>query len=126
EYCQIEGGIETLILFELAMPTRTWNGRFFFAGGGGYNGNIPSLDHALARGYAATGTDTRHRGEHSDASGLYNDPQAQLNYAHRAQHLVTEVAKAIVAAYYGQAAERAYFLGCSNGGKMGLMNAQRY
>ena len=70
EYCQILGGVETVILFEVAMPTSAWNGRFFFAGGGGYNGNIPSLDHALARGYAVTATDTGHRGEHWDASAL--------------------------------------------------------
>ncbi|MBT5320230.1 MAG: tannase/feruloyl esterase family alpha/beta hydrolase, partial [Chloroflexi bacterium] len=93
EYCQVLGGVETVILFEVALPTSTWNGRFFFAGGGGYNGNIPSLDHALARGYAVTATDTGHRGEHWDASALLNDPQAQLNYAHRGQHLVTVMAK---------------------------------
>jgi len=126
EYCQIEGGVETVILFEIAMPTTAWNGRFFYVGGGGYNGNIPNMTHALARGFAATSTDTGHRGEHWDASALYNDPQAQLNYAHRGAHLVTAVAKEVVAAYYEEAAEKSYFLGCSNGGKMGLMAVQRY
>ena len=126
EYCQVLGGIETVILFEVALPTSTWNGQFFFAGGGGYNGNIPSLDHALARGYAATATDTGHRGEHWDASALLNDPQAQLNYAHRGQHLVTTIAKQVVDAYYGEPADYSYFMGCSNGGKMGLMSVQRY
>jgi pimeloyl-ACP methyl ester carboxylesterase len=126
EYCQIEGGVETVILFELAMPTTAWNGRFFYVGGGGYNGNIPDMTHALARGFAATSTDTGHRGEHWDASALYNDPQAQLNYAHRGAHLVTEIAKEIVASYYEDAPEKSYFLGCSNGGKMGLMAVQRY
>jgi hypothetical protein len=126
EYCQIEGGIETLILFEIALPTQSWNGRVFLAGGGGDNGHNPDLDHALARGYAVTGTDTGHRGEHWDASALLNDPQAQLNYAHRGAHLVTVVAKQVVASYYGQAAAHSYFLGCSNGGKMGLMAVQRY
>ncbi len=126
EYCQVEGGVETLILFEVAMPTSAWNGRFFYVGGGGYNGNIPNMTGALARGYAATATDTGHRGEHWDASALYNDPQAQLNYAHRGAHLVTEIAKQIVTAYYEEASSKSYFLGCSNGGKMGLMAVQRY
>ena len=126
EHCEVLGGVETLILFEVALPTQTWNGRFFFAGGGGYNGNIPDLSHALARGYAATGTDTGHRGEHWDASALLNDPQAQLNYAHRGAHLVTALAKRVVEAYYGEAARHSYFMGCSNGGKMGLMAVQRY
>ncbi|NIW25614.1 MAG: tannase/feruloyl esterase family alpha/beta hydrolase, partial [Gammaproteobacteria bacterium] len=126
EYCQVEGGVETVILFEVAMPTSAWNGRFFYVGGGGYNGNIPNMTGALARGYAATATDTGHRGEHWDASSLYNDPQAQLNYAHRGAHLVTEIAKQIVTAYYEEASSKSYFLGCSNGGKMGLMAVQRY
>ncbi len=126
EYCQVLGGVETVILFEVALPTSTWNGRFFFAGGGGYNGNIPSLDHALARGYAVTATDTGHRGEHWDASALLNNPQVQLNYAYRGQHLVTAIAKQVVEAYYGEPAEHSYFMGCSNGGKMGLMFVQRY
>ncbi|HSG64135.1 MAG TPA: tannase/feruloyl esterase family alpha/beta hydrolase, partial [Gammaproteobacteria bacterium] len=126
EYCQILGGVETVILFEIAMPTTSWNGRFFFMGGGGYNGNIPDLTPALARGYAVTATDTGHRGEHWDASALYNDARAQLNYAHRGAHLVTEIAKQVVAAYYEQGASKSYFLGCSNGGKMGLMAVQRY
>ena len=52
EYCEVSGGVETVILFEIALPTTAWNGRFFYAGGGGYNGNIPDLTHAIARGYA--------------------------------------------------------------------------
>jgi len=126
EYCRVIGGVETVILFEIALPTTAWNGKFFYVGGGGYNGNIPSLTYALARGYAATATDTGHRGEHWDASALYNNPQAQLNYAHRGAHLVTVIAKQVVKAYYGQAEQRSYFMGCSNGGKMGLVAAQRY
>jgi feruloyl esterase len=126
EYCQVEGGVETVILFEIAMPTSSWNGKFFYVGGGGYNGNIPDLTPALARGYAATATDTGHRGEHWDASALYNDSQAQLNYAHRGAHLVTVIAKQVVSAFYDSDGYPSYFMGCSNGGKMGLMAVQRY
>lgn len=126
EYCKVIGGMEQVILFEIALPTTAWNGKFFYAGGGGYNGNIPVLTHALARGYAAAGTDTGHRGEHWDGSALYNNPQAQVNYAHRGAHVVTVMAKEVVRAYYSTAEQHSYFMGCSNGGKMGLMAAQRY
>lgn len=126
EHCKVIGGVETVILFEIALPTTAWNGNYFYAGGGGYNGTIPSLTHALARGYAAAGTDTGHRGEHWDASALFNNAQAQVNYAHRGAHLVTVIAKEVVKAYYGQSSDHSYFMGCSNGGKMGLMAAQRY
>ncbi len=126
EYCRVMGGLETVILFEVALPTTAWNGKFFYAGGGGYNGEIPALSQALARGYAAAGTDTGHRGFHWDASWALNDPQAQINYAHRGAHLATVLAKEILKAYYGRPERHSYFMGCSNGGKMGLMAMQRY
>ena len=49
-----------------------------------------------------------------------------IDFAHRGVHVTAEIAKAIVAAYYGKPAERAYFIGCSDGGREGLMSAQRY
>src|SRR3990172_2979371 len=126
EYCRVQGGLEKVILFEVALPTTAWNNKLFYMGGGGYNGSVPDLTEALARGYAAAGSDTGHRGFHWDASALLNNPQAQVNYAHRATHLVALLAKEIIQAYYGAPARRSYFCGCSNGGKMGLMEAQRY
>jgi hypothetical protein len=126
EFCKVVGGLETVILFEVDLPTTVWNNKLFYVGGGGYNGSIPDLDDALARGYAAAGSDTGHRGFHWDASALYNNPQAQLNYAHRATHLVALLSKEIIKAYYGKPAQYSYFCGCSNGGKMALMEVQRY
>jgi len=123
EYCKVLGALESVILFEVALPTTAWNGKFAYAGGGGYNGSIPVLTHLLARGYAAAGSDTGHQGQ--DMSWALN-PMAQINYGHRATHLVTGVAKAVVRAYYGQTERRSYWMGCSNGGKMGLMEIQRY
>lgn len=126
EYCRVQGGLEKVILFEVAMPTRTWNHKLLYAGGGGYNGSVPDLTEALIRGYASAGSDTGHRGFHWDASALYKNPQAQLNYAHRATHLIAVIAKQIIQAYYGDPLQRSYFSGCSNGGKMALMEVQRY
>ena len=40
--------------------------------------------------------------------------------------MTTVASKAIVAAYYGQPPARSYFSSCSNGGRQGLMEAQRY
>jgi hypothetical protein len=126
EYCRVQGGLETVILFEVALPTKAWNNKFFFVGGAGYNGSVPELTDALARGYAAAGSDTGHRGFHWDASAMYNNPQSQVNYAHRATHLVALLAKEVVKAYYGTPARHSYFCGCSNGGKMALMEVERY
>ena len=43
EYCRVQGGLETVILFEVALPTKGWNNKFFYVGGGGYNGSVPEL-----------------------------------------------------------------------------------
>src|SRR4029077_10123585 len=126
EYCRVQGELETVILFEVALATKAWNNKFFYVGGAGYNGSVPELTDALARGYAAAGSDTGHRGFHWDASAMYNNPQSQVNYAHRATHLVALLAKEVVKAYYGTPARRSYSCGCSNGGKMALMEVQRY
>ena len=132
EYCKILGGIHNLpqstILFEVALPVTKWNGKFFVAGGGGYNGTIPRLTQALTQGYAAAGSDTGHVAPKvaTDGSWALNNLDAQINYAYLATHVVTLLGKQILRAYYGQNERRSYLVGCSNGGKMALMEVQRY
>jgi Tannase and feruloyl esterase len=130
EYCKVLGSVHNLphstIQFEISLPTTKWNGKYFFAGGGGFNGTIPKLDQALAEGYAAAGSDTGHQGDSLDGSWALNDLQAQVNYAYLATHVITVLGKEIVRSYYGTPERRSYFVGCSNGGKMALMEVQRY
>ena len=130
EYCQVQGHVDTEINFELRLPTTTWNGKFYHGGGGGFVGSIPIATTALARGYAVVGTDTGHVGGAPaaalDGSWALNRPDRQLNWGHRAIHVVTVAAKQIVGAAYGQAPHYSYFEGCSNGGRQAAMEAQRY
>ena len=53
-------------------------------------------------------------------------PEKATDYLYRAKHVTTVAAKAIIAAYYGQPPSRSYFSSCSNGGRQGLIEAQRY
>jgi feruloyl esterase len=128
EYCKVLGSIHNLpqstILFEISMPTSKWNGKYFVAGGGGYNGVIPKLTQALTEGYAAAGSDTGHQA--SNANWALNNLDAQNNYAYLATHVVTLIGKQILRTFYGQQERRSYFVGCSNGGKMALAEIQRY
>ncbi len=128
EYCKVLGSIHNLpqstILFEVSMPISKWNGKYFVAGGGGYNGVIPRLTQALAEGYAAAGSDTGH--EAKDTNWALNNLDAQNNYAYLATHVVTLIGKEILRAFYNQHERRSYFVGCSNGGKMALAEIQRY
>jgi feruloyl esterase len=52
--------------------------------------------------------------------------QKLLDYAFRSLHVTADVGKKITAAYYGVKPSRAYFQGCSTGGRQALMIAQRY
>ena len=77
-------------------------------------------------GYATVGTDTGHQGSVTDASWALNNLERQVNFGYLAVHRTAEVAKAIIRSYYGSTETRAYFSGCSNGGRQALMEAQRY
>jgi feruloyl esterase len=80
---------------------------------------------ALARGFAVVSTDTGHQGAVFDG-GFFADQQATLDFLWVANGKVAVVAKGLVAAYYGRAAEHSYFVGCSTGVREGMIMSQRY
>jgi hypothetical protein len=113
----------------------TWNGKLLGSGGGGWAGNTnlaapaPGMPEGatpgLVAGYAVAQTNSGHDGSVWDTSWSPN-PEAVTDFSHRAIHVMTDVAKAVVANYYGRPHRRAYFEGCSTGGRQGLMEVQRY
>jgi hypothetical protein len=129
-FCRVTGVIkpttDSEIKFEVWLPSENWNGKFQGIGNGGFAGSITHswLAGALARGYATASTDTGHGG--NDASWALGHPEKLVDYGHRAIHEMTEKAKLIVKAFYGDGPKRSYFASCSNGGRQGLMEAQRY
>ena len=68
----------------------------------------------------------RHRPSGLGAIVGVGHPEKAADYLYRAKHVTTVAAKAIVAAYYGDAPAHSYFNSCSNGGRQGLIEAQRY
>jgi len=129
-FCRVAGVIkpsaDSEIKFEVWMPTAGWNGRFEGIGNGGFAGSIsqPSLAAAVGRGYATASTDTGHTT--SDASWALGHPEKIVDYGHRGVHEMTEKAKSIIGAFYGNGPKHSYFASCSNGGRQALMEAQRY
>ena len=77
----------------------------------------------LARGFAVVSTDAGHQGGGPEF-GL--DPAARVDHAYAAHERTATTAKAIIARYYGRAPSKSYFVGCSGGGRQGMMFAQRY
>lgn len=106
-----------------------WNSKFLAVGGGGFSGGLAgaatSLRPALGHGYAAAATDVGHP-EAPNALWALNQPERIIDWGNRGNHLTAVFARALIASYYGQPLRRAYFQGCSNGGRDALMEARRY
>jgi Tannase and feruloyl esterase len=136
-FCRVQGlskpTTDSSIFFEVWLPQRDrWNSRFLSTGEGGYagspnysrNGLDGSMDEILKRGYATAGTDTGHKT--GETWWAVRHPEKAVDYLYRAKHVTTVAAKGIITAYYGRPASYSYFSSCSNGGRQGLIEAQRY
>jgi Tannase and feruloyl esterase len=149
EHCEVQGkinertganGQQYAIKFHLRLPT-AWNGRFFFEGGGGSNGNLGNAlgnlqgqqrTNALVLGYAVVSQDSGHDNQTNNdpnRNGTVTfgfDPQARLDFGYNSYDQVTQLAKALIARHYGRVPERSYYVGCSEGGREAMMMSQRF
>ncbi len=133
-FCRVVGKIKPTpdsdIGFELWLPARVdWNGKFAAVGSGGSLGAIEHqrLMTVLARGYAAMSTDSGHQSTtSSDVSWALGHPERIADFGYRAEHLATVAAKSLAAQFYGRPPRYAYFIGCSQGGHHGMIEAQRF
>src|SRR5215469_7083298 len=116
------------IKIEVWLPTEGWNGRFRGQGNGGFAGQIDYRGLAVAVGekYASAATDTGHSAEGTDARWALGHPEKVIDFGYRAIHEMTQIAKTLITAFYGNPAQHAYFAACSNGGRQALMEAQRF
>jgi feruloyl esterase len=116
------------IRFELWMPVAGWNGKFMGTGNGGAAGAIFywNMVEPLIRGYAVANTDTGHQGTIDDRSFAMGHPEKYDDFGWRAVHEMTVTSKAMISAHYGAEAQRAYWSGCSTGGRQGLKEVQRF
>ena len=144
-HCRVDGvinrrkgvdGQEFGIGFAIALPDKAaWNGDFMMQGGGGGNGivaypagaNYSGDRPALSRGFAVASTDTGHKARTGGFDfSFMRDQQAYLDFAFLANAQVAGVAKQIIADYYTKSAAFSYFVGCSTGGREGMILSQRY
>jgi len=134
EYCRVQATLPTKLKFELRLPTTGWNGKLVYGGAdefngsaGGFNGFMPVPNvNALKMGYANVASDSGHVGASVvDASWALNDAEALANYANLSVPKVAAAAREFVRMRYGSAPTKAYYEGCSNGGREALMVAQR-
>ena len=111
---------------ELWLPDENkWNGRLLGLGNGGAAGRINpgGLAGAAAGGWAAVTTDM---GTAPNADSGIGNHEVWKDFGFRATHLMTVIAKQVIAAFYGRGPERSYFSGGSTGGQQAMSLAQRY
>lgn len=133
-YCRVTGVIEPGIQYEARLPLADWNGKYYQSGCGGYCGSVlpdkpgfsNTINEALKLGFAAITTDNGHQGDLGDASWAAGNPEAVRVYAYRGIELAHRFGMALTRAFYRTEPRRRYFGGCSNGGRMAAMAAQRY
>lgn len=135
EYCDVRGIIYPEIEFNVKLPT-DGNGNLYYVGGGGYNGSISeyAMSPGLLRGYATAGSNGGHNGFVGDGSFAYDNPDGSNpdwnqkidDFGYRSVHETANLAKKIIHAYYGRSPGKSYFVGCSNGGREGMQEAERY
>lgn len=144
-HCLVEGvihprtgidGVKYGIGFAVALPEKNaWNhdlmmqgggggdGILFYPDGGSYAGNKPALN----RGFAVVSTDSGHKSNSGPFDfSFQRDQLAYLDFAYRANAEVAAVAKQIVTSYYTRPAAYSYFVGCSTGGREGMILSQRF
>lgn len=143
-HCEVLGHVITQnpgpnrVGWSLMLPDRNFGGRFFFMGQGGGAGHTvtaaadsygqgASTNKLLRNGFAVSSSDTGHNWK-AGGAGSYdfgaNNPTQRLDYGHRGAHVSTVAAQAITRAYYGiEDKLYRYHMGCSGGGRMGMMAA---
>ncbi len=130
-FCRVAGTAkptsDSEIKFELWLPASGWNGKYEQVGNGGFAGTIPlsGMASPLLRGYATAGTDDGHAAA-TDGLWALGHPEKLIDFGYRAVHETSVQAKAITQAFYGKDLARSYFVGCSDGGREALMEAQRF
>ena len=133
QHCRVSGVLAPEIAFEVNLPT-PWNGRLYMIGNGGHAGEAPddpgraaqrrtALEHGFAMASTNTGHDARRE---PSATFVLSNPQKAIDYAYRAVHLTAVTAKEIANRHYARPVANAYWNSCSNGGRQGLIEAQRY
>jgi feruloyl esterase len=151
DYCLVTGTVVTrsstgkTVNFGLALPQR-WNGKLLFVGCGGLCGMVFQTlpddrsggafpTDALEKGYAIVATDDGHA---SDPPGVVYDgtwalkapgvadDDAVTDFFHRAVHTVAMQSRQFVQGWYAGALARSYYVGCSDGGREGMVEVTRY
>ena len=135
EVCIVRGAIvsspNSTINWAVELPAAaSWNGKTLTVGGGAFDGFIPTdsawyqaMIGKSANPFVKMSSDSGHQ---SRGFEWAIDDVALRNHAFDANHFTLEVGTQIASEFYGKKPSRRYHIGQSNGGRSGLVSAQRY
>ncbi|WP_263620019.1 tannase/feruloyl esterase family alpha/beta hydrolase [Alloyangia pacifica] len=137
QYCEVRATALPAISIEVRLPLSGWNGKFYQAGCGGFCGILGRADGGeswvnamrpgLERGYATATSDSGHFAlSVTEATWAQDNPNAERDWGWRSIGETNRVAQAMIDAFYGAPSTQAIFQGCSTGGRMAHVAAQRY
>jgi hypothetical protein len=128
EVCQVEGYVAPTVGFKIALPVHGWNGKYIQGGCGGACGTTKLFwcDEPLTRGYACLNTDMGHTSSTADWDWSFQNLQGKVDFGFRSTHLAALIGPAVAGAYYGAPPSKSYFMGCSTGGRQGLLEAEMF
>jgi hypothetical protein len=137
EHCEVVVATKYTLHIAIDMPTTSWNQRGYVLGNGGFGGGsvlaataIAERDSILASNFAvASNDDGEPNASFADphyGSFLETNPEGLEDYSYRAVHLSALYVKQVSDLFYHQQPAETYFNGCSDGGREGLIEAQRF
>ncbi len=102
-------------------------------GNGGWAGEsfeaanrVANRAHGLKAGFVTAATDTGHSAAYEPGASFAVNRQKLLDFAFRSLHVTAETAKTDGAHLLRRGPAKSYYDGCSQGGRQGLILAQRF
>ena len=125
-YCELKGYIAPSQQFELRLPLE-WNGKYAQVGCGGMCPGPTAwlCDDPVRRGYACMAPDLGHISG-ADSDWARDNLQARIDFGFRGAHVAAVAGKSLTESFYGRAPKWSYFLGSSTGGRLGMVEAERF
>jgi len=135
EHCEAIVSTKGTLHIAIDLPVG-WNQRTYVMGNGGFGGGsvtaagaVAGRDSVLVNNFAVASNDD------GEANASFADPnygsflatqEGMADYSFRAVHFSGLYVKEVADLFYGQEPAEAYFVGCSDGGREGLIEAQRF
>jgi feruloyl esterase len=89
-------------------------------------GRAENRSRGLRAGFVTAATDTGHSAASEPGASFALSRQKLLDFGFRSLHVTAEAAKLLARTYYGAGPTKSYYDGCSQGGRQGLILAQRF